>query len=185
MEIKVKINFAEKRKTFILFWNPAISSFKMSDYQGLLDSRWEELNWSVWDYRQAQEDDRFFMVRCGEGNTGICMSGTFSSKPYYGEDWSGKGRDVHYMDLERDVVIHPDYCPILTTAELQTAIPDFDWTGGHSGRLLDEESAKKLERLWSEFLKKNEEMFLVRAARYDSDDVDSDSDEEDEEDEDD
>ena len=175
MEIEVKIEKEEKQNTFILFWNPAISSCKMSDYQKFLDDRWEPMNWSVWDYRQAHIGDRFFMVRCGDGNTGICMSGTFDSKPFYDEDWSGQGRDVHYVDLDYDVAINPAYCPILTTAELQAAIPVFDWTGGHSGRLLDPKSAEKLEDMWNKFLKKNADIFLTRAVRFD---VDDDEDEE-------
>ena len=185
MEIKIKIEKEEKQRTFILFWNPAISSCKMSDYQFLLENRWEPLNWSVWDYRQAKDGDRFFMVRCGDGNTGICMSGTFDSMPFYGEDWSDQGRDnIHYVDLDRDVVINPDYCPILTTAELQAAIPDFDWTGGHSGRLLDPESAEKLEEMWEKFLEKNADIFHVRAIRFEVDeDEDDDFDEEDDDDE--
>ncbi len=44
------------------------------------------LNWSVWGYEEACSSDRFFMVRCGEGKTGICMSGYFASDPYKGED---------------------------------------------------------------------------------------------------
>lgn len=184
MEIEIKIEKEEKRNTFILFWNPAISSCKMADYQKLLDNRWAPMNWSVWDYRQAQVGDRFFMVRCGEGNTGICMSGTLDSMPFYGKDWSGQGRDnIHYIDLDRDVVINPDYCPILTTAELQAAIPDFDWTGGHSGRLLDPKSAEKLEEMWEEFLEKNADIFHARAVRFDVDEDEGDDYDEDDDDE--
>ena len=174
MEITVKIEREKKQNTFILFWNPAISSCKMDDYQKLLENRWEPMNWSVWDYRQALIGDRFFMVRCGNGKTGICMSGTFESRPYYGEDWSGQGRDVHYIDLDRDVVINPDYCPILTTAELQAAIPDFDWTSGHSGRLIDPKSAEKLEEMWEKFLEKNADIFHTRAVRFDVDEDEDD-----------
>lgn len=175
MKIEIKIEKEEKQRTFILFWNPAISSCKMEDYQKLLENRWEPMIWSVWDYRQALIGDRFFMVRCGDGKTGICMSGTFNSMPFYGKDWSGQGRDnIHYIDLDRDVVINPDYCPILTTAELQAAIPDFDWTGGHSGRLLDPKSAEKLEEMWDEFLEKNADIFHTRAVRFDVDEDEDD-----------
>ena len=173
--------------TVILFWNPEISSFKYDDFgYAVRNMNNAPFNWSVWEHEKARKGDSFYLVKCGgESNNGICMSGHFVSDPYLGEDWSGRGREVYYMDMKIDVAINPKYFPVLTTEELQKVFPDFDWTGGHSGRLLDEESAKKLELLWSEFLKKNEEMFLVRAARYGSDDEDSDSDEEDEEDEDD
>ena len=35
------------------------------------------------------------------------MSGEFTSEPYHGEDWSGKGREVFYMDMDIKEMIHP------------------------------------------------------------------------------
>ena len=157
-------------RTYILFWNPEISSFKLDDFQkklGMLE--YLNLNWSVWEYEEACSSDRFFMVRCGKGKTGICMSGYFASDPYEGEDWSGKGRKVYYMDLDPDIMIHPDYRPILTTDELTKAIPEFDWTGGHSGRLLEATLAEKLEAIWKKFLEDNKEMFETRTAQQEID----------------
>ena len=154
--------------TIILFWNPAISSYQLDDFQQELENiEWAGMNWSVWEHEKAHDGDRFFMVRCGEGKTGICMSGHFLSEPYQADDWSGRGRVTFYMDMEADTMIHPDYLPILTTEELQKAIPSFDWTGGHSGRLLEPELAEKLESLWADFLHKHKEMFIKRAARKD------------------
>lgn len=158
--------------TIILFWNPAISSYSLHDFQRELKDVFDcynDMNWSVWEHEKAHAGDRFFMVRCGEGKTGICMSGYFSSKPYKGEDWSGRGRETFYMDLEPDVMIHPEYLPILTTEKLMAEIPSFDWTGGHSGRLLDKKDAEKLENLWSEFVDNNEDIFLPRAVRQEVD----------------
>ncbi len=155
-------------KTFILFWNPAISSYKLDDFQRELEeltNHYNNMNWSVWEYEKACAGDRFFMVRCGNGNTGICMSGYFSSDPYQDEDWSGRGRVTYYMNLEPDVMIHPDHFPILPTSELVRAIPSFDWKGGHSGRLLDENYAEKLEQLWASFLKQHPELFIHHSYR--------------------
>lgn len=155
--------------TIILFWNPAISSYKFDDFQRELEEVSEfddNMNWSVWEHEKAHAGDRFFMVRCGIGNTGICMSGYFSSAPYQGEDWSGKGREIYYMNLEPDVMIHSEYLPILTTKELSEAIPSFDWTGGHSGRLLDKQDAEILENLWENFIDKHKDIFTLRALRH-------------------
>ena len=155
-------------KTFILFWNPRVSSYKFEDLQRELEEMSEyynNMNWSVWEHDKAHAGDRFFMVRCGDGKTGICMSGYFSSEPYKDEDWSGRGRVTYYMDLEPDVMIHPEFLPILTTNELMNEIPTFDWTGGHSGRLLDDAFAEKLESLWKTFVEKNEEKFKIHAFR--------------------
>ena len=145
--------------TIILFWNPVISTYTMERLRADLNVGRHVKDWSVWEHEKAHRSDRFFMVRCGEGKTGICMSGRFCSEPYMGEDWSGKGREVYYMCLMPDVVIEPDLLPILSTEILSREIPSFDWTGGHSGRLLSAEEAEKLEELWTAFLEENSPMF--------------------------
>lgn len=155
----------KKVNTVILFWNPAISSYTLDNYERDIQCVDDTFNWSVWEYEKAYCGDRFFLVRCGEGNTGICMSGKFTSSPYRCNDWSGRGRKVYYMDMLPDVMIHPEYHPILTTEELKKSIPNFDWTGGHSGRIIKPEDAELLEKVWQNFLAKNNEIFRFYALR--------------------
>jgi hypothetical protein len=117
-------------------------------------------NWSVWDWNQIHEGDRFFWVKVGMyGQTGIVASGKITSEPYKDEDWSGKGRETYYVDFLPDVVINPDALPILSCKELANAIPDFEWDKGHSGLVLTDEQAEKLEQVWADFLKKHEAAF--------------------------
>ena len=78
----------------------------------------DDFNWSVWEHGKARNGDKFFMVKVGPGTNGIVMSGEFTSEPYQGEDWSGKGRQVFYMDMELKEMIHPDRCPLFTSEEL-------------------------------------------------------------------
>lgn len=152
-------------KTFILMWNPAISSFKKEEFNEMISAdEYPELNWSVWDWREAEEGDRFFMVRVGEGNTGIVLAGHFESDPWQGEDWSGKGREVYYVDLYMDSIIDSDRAAYITTEQLTDAIPEFDWTGGHSGRLVTPEVALKLEMLWMQYLFTHQDIFDSKAA---------------------
>ena len=149
--------------TVILFWNPAISSYTLERFKNDLANLDDTYDWSVWEHDKAKYGDRFFLVRCGEGNTGICMSGRFSSHPFIGEDWSGRGREVYYMKMLPDYIIDSEVNPILTTKELQKAIPDFNWTGGHSGRILPPEQAVVLEKLWSQYLDKHKDLFKLTA----------------------
>jgi hypothetical protein len=146
--------FDDRQNTFILMWNPAISSVTMenhvNDIPNLLT---EEFNWSVYEYEKAKMGDRFVMIRCGEGRTGIVMSGVFSSNPYEAEDWSGKGRKVFYMDMTPNFIADPERLEnFITTEDLQKAIPDFEWSGGHSGRILTVAQAKKLEEILGGYL---------------------------------
>ncbi len=152
-------------KTFILMWNPAISSFKKEEFNEMISAdEYPELNWAVWDWKEAEEGDRFFMVRVGEGNTGIVLAGHFESDPWKGEDWSGKGREVYYVDLDVDSIIDSDRDAYITTEQLTDAIPEFDWTGGHSGRLVTPEVALKLVMLWMQYLFTHHDIFDDKVA---------------------
>ena len=139
-------------RTFILMWNPDISAMKMLEFEKCIKSPSSTLTWNVWDHELVDYEDRFYMVRVGEGPTGIVMSGEFYGKTEKGEDWSGKGRETYYAELEIESIFHPECEPIITTGRLQEEIPDFDWTGGHSGRVLTDEQAEKLEVLFMEFV---------------------------------
>lgn len=143
------------QKTFILMWNPAISSVTIHNHIDSISmiDEWD-FNWSVYEWQKAHEGDRFFMVRVGDGNTGIVMSGVFSSEPYTDRDWNRlrQSHQIYYMDMIPNYIINPETIPIITTAQLQEAIPDFEWTKGHSGTLLTEEQAQKLEILFADYL---------------------------------
>jgi hypothetical protein len=164
--------------TIILFWNPDISSYSMERHHSLLADDMSELdtfNWSVWEHERAHEGDLFFMVRCKnrpvpgklnrwgkqlwepviDDTTGICMAGEFISEPYCGEDWSGKGRETFYMDMSIRQASDPDKFVILKSADLLEEIPNFDWKGGHSGRLLAQADAARLKKLFEASRKAN------------------------------
>ena len=168
--IEIKIEKDRKQNTVILMWNPSISSYTMDRFESdLLDMAdgWapEDFNWSVWEHDKARNGDKFFMVKVGPGTNGLVMSGEFTSDPYQGEDWSGKGRTVFYIEMEIEEMIHPDRCPLLTSERLAMEIPDFTWTEGHSGRILTAEQADRLAILWDRYLKENSFIFEPRAAK--------------------
>lgn len=140
-------------KTFILEWNPAISNYKDEDFKediGFLE--FGDFNWSVREHESARSGDNFYLVRCGEAPTGIVMKGFFTSAPYRGRDWSGKGREVYYMDMRPTFMVCPDHPRgILSTLVLEEAMPGFEWNGGHSGRLLPEAYRTILDGLWDSY----------------------------------
>lgn len=141
-------------KTFILEWRPSISGYKMEDFiEDLRYLDYGEFNWSVFDWKKAKSGDNFYMIKCSEGCTGIVMKGFFISEPYIADDWSGQQREVHYMDMRPTYMIHPDMCPVITTAQLEKAMPDFKWNGGHSGRELPEDYVRILDGMWEDYLK--------------------------------
>ena len=119
--------------TFLLYWNPFISSYKtdrflqdfafpegkdvLSDEPGW--DRCPDFNWSIFEHEKAHQGDRFIFIKVGsEKPTGIVGVGTFISEPYRDEDWSGQGREIYYMDMEWESVINPTSDKILKTPEL-------------------------------------------------------------------
>jgi hypothetical protein len=142
--------------TYILKWNPAISSYRMIDY--LRDMEWclsggtPYMNWSVWDYQRIKKGDVVYMLKVGEGPTGVIAKGKVKSRAYRGEDWSGKGRTTYYVDFEPTCMISPDCAPILSTSALMESIPDFDWGGGHSGVMLTDVQSTGIDEMWTFFL---------------------------------
>lgn len=145
-----------KQKTFILKWNPEISSVRTDLWHFWKQHQnFVEANWSVWDHKKAQVGDRFFMVKVGNGITGIVMEGSFASNPVLGEDWSGKGRKVYYCDLNINYIMDPESDPIIPTEDLAEAIPCFDWKKGHSGEMLEDADALKLDELFKNYLEDN------------------------------
>jgi len=154
------------RSAVILRWNPAFSSFGT----GSLGYSLGEMNahprghmdWSVFDYKHVRKGDECYLLKVGAGPVGICLYGKILTAPYKGDDWSDKGRRaIRYVDLRPKVCINPLCLPILSTSDLETAIPDFNWRTGHSGECLTPEQSRKLKRLWNFFLAANAE-FLSR-----------------------
>ena len=151
----VRENF---RKTFIMRWNTDISNYKLSEFEDAMEDFFDEgfyYDWSIWDYQKAHIGDHFYMIRTGEGKNGVVMRGTIIGTPYPDEDWSGKGRKVYYIRMSLSNMIHPERTPLLlTTDELTEVIPDFNWKGGHSGEILSDAQADKLEKVWKDYIER-------------------------------
>lgn len=168
--IRIEKDINAPLNTFLLRWNPAISSYTMERFDDDMDfyahnKCWDDndFDWSVYEWEKAEEGDRFFMMRVGEGRTGIFAAGYFTSDPYKSDDWSGKGREVYYMRMCFEAIFHPERTDIITIEELQRELPDINWEKGHSGELLTPNDAARLEQIWEEHLEKHMDDFKPRA----------------------
>lgn len=141
-----------ERKTYLLRWNLAISSFKLDTYREATTQYPDGfgLNWSIYEWQEAKAGDIYYMVRVGDDKAGIVFRGEFRSSPYSGEDWAGKGKPRKYVDITCECCADPDGEPWLSVEELSAAIPEINWGKGHSGELLSTEVADKLEKLWED-----------------------------------
>lgn len=156
--------------TYILFWNPDISSYTMERFQDDFENKECVGNWSFHEHEKVKWKDRFYMVRCGKGKTGIVMYGIILSECYEDDDWSPKKRgNIYYADIESIVTINPESdAQLLTPESLTERLPDFNWFGGHSGRRLSLEYAQKLDKIWAEYLISNPKLFDSGEAFFDS-----------------
>ena len=142
----------KEAKTYLLRWNPTISSFKEADYMECMADKVHgmfRMNWSIRDWDEARRGDMFFMLRSGDDKAGIVFCGQFISDPYPGDDWAGSNKRRMYVDLICMDPVDADKKPALSLEKLSAAIPDFDWSNGHSGVLLPGDVAEKLLELWN------------------------------------
>ncbi len=148
--------------TVIFKWNPAISSNGMYAFLTEILEEDHTGDWSVRDHDRIRAGDICYMLKVGQGQNGLVMRGTITGAPVADGDWSGRGRVVDYCDYEAEIRINPDTFALLTSERLRDAIPDFDWFGGHSGVVLDEGQAAKLEALWQQYLQDMLDEFASR-----------------------
>ena len=132
-------------KTYIMRWNPEISSSKIEKFREALN-KWPmgfQGNWSIYEWEKAEHGDEYYMIRVGNGPNGVVFVGQFLSDPYEDDDWDGTDKKRHYVDISIEHPCDPDY-PYITIEQLSALIPEIDWSRGHSGQLLTDEQAKKL-----------------------------------------
>ena len=140
----------EEPKTYLMRWNPSISSFREKDYEKCVENMVHgmfRMNWSIYEWEEARIGDLFYMMRVGDDKAGVVFSGQFISDPYPADDWAGTTKRRMYVDMICTNPVEPGAKPRISLEKLQKAIPDFEWSKGHSGALLSEEVATKLENL--------------------------------------
>ncbi len=137
-------------KTYLLRWNPAISSFKLDDYRKATTECPDGFgfDWSIYEWDDAHENDRYYMLRTGDENAGIVWRGIFTSEPYEDEDWARQGKRRYYMEMDCYDCIPANQKPPIDIELLEKEIPEINWRKGYSGQLLTKEITDKLNKLW-------------------------------------
>ena len=135
--------------TFILRWNPNISSYTMEKHLDIVShiNNGEfppDFDWSVWDWQRVKIGDVFVMLQVGTDNDGIAMVGRFSSKAHEDDSWREDGSKIHYAtmavldawDLTKETT--------LAASQFERLFKQIDWHSGHSGTWLRRRVAKNL-----------------------------------------
>lgn len=140
----------ENPKKYLMRWNPSVSSFTEQDFKECLSKMVHgmfRMNWSIYEWEEARRGDMFYMMRVGDDMAGIVFSGQFISDPYPSDDWAGSTRRRMYVDMVCLNSVEPGEKAHVSLEELQNAIPEFEWSKGHSGVLLSGDVVEKLVEL--------------------------------------
>jgi hypothetical protein len=140
-------------KTYLMRWNPSISSFTEKDYEACVANVQDGMffmNWSIREWEEARRGDFFYMMRVGDDKAGIVFNGQFISDPYPGDDWAGSTKRRMYVDIVCTNPVKPGEVPLVSLNMLQKTIPSIEWGRGSSGILLPEEVKDALDDLWNE-----------------------------------
>jgi len=145
----------EEPKTYLLRWNPSVSSFTEKDFEECVGNMLHgmfRMNWSIHEWEEARRGDWFYMMRTGDDKVGIVFCGQFVSDPYPADDWAGSTKRRMYVDLVCMNPVEPGAKPDVSLERLQKEISAFEWAKGHSGVLLPADVVEKLDKLWDEDL---------------------------------
>jgi|GEM_PF-5930898 hypothetical protein len=133
--------------TFILRWNPAISSYKMEEHKKVCSQIANEptfYNWSVREWQDLHAGDAFVLLQVGTDNDGIAMIGKFISEAYEEDSWRNDGTKIHYADMQIFYACDLNEKKSFRATYFEKTFPGIKWHGGHSGEKLSEQDSEKL-----------------------------------------
>jgi hypothetical protein len=140
--------------TFLFVWNPAKwpwpeireDIYRLKKGEKLIES------WNCVSHKKVKPGDRAFISRVGSEPRGLFASGYIDSLPFLAK--SRKGKAIHHVCINFDVLIDPDQDPILTTDLLNIGTLSKQlWTPQSSGITIKPELTGELGALWQDFLK--------------------------------
>ena len=133
--------------TFILRWNPAVSSYKMEDHKENCERIKREpvfYNWSVREWQNLNAGDAFVLLQVGTDNDGIAMIVKFISNAYESDSWRKDGTKIHYADIQIFYACDLSEKRSFNAKYFENKFPNIKWHGGHSGEKISEQDSEKL-----------------------------------------
>jgi len=142
--------------TYLITWNPAskpwpeLPRLVEETVRGLLADEW----WNVAN-QSIVAGNRVFLLKQGDGPIGIMGAGRARSdssqkRRHYKEEQAAKGDQVHYIDIDWEVILDPDREPLLSESEIRTeGLPERLWNARNSGNSIPSLVAARLENVWA------------------------------------
>lgn len=145
--------------TYILRWNPAVSSYKKESHLDLISQLKEgriptQFDWSVREWKNLKKNDFFILQQVGTENDGIAMIGKFAGECEEGDSWRRDGTRIHYAFLWIMDAFDCYKENVLPANRYEKLFPKIKWHGGSSGVLVEEKTAEKLvEQIKADLIK--------------------------------
>ena len=135
--------------TFILRWNPNISSYKMETHLEVISHvrKMEfpnKFDWSIYDWHKAKDGDMVILLQVGTDDDGIAMIGKIVGEPVADESWRKDGSKVHYIYIEIFDAFNPAEQKEFRAENFENEFDKIKWHKGHSGELIDQAIANRL-----------------------------------------
>ncbi len=135
-------------KTFILRWNPNISSYTLKnqkkDIKAILKGKLSSMDWSVREWEKIEVNDFWILQTVGTDYDGIAAFGTFTGRTTEAESWRHDGTKVHYAQMIVWAIIDRNISKKFAASEMENLCPKIDWHGGHSGIVVSAEEGEKI-----------------------------------------
>lgn len=161
-------------KTLLLFWDPLSSHYSMGDFEDDLKEisftyDMDPLLWGINNPKDIEQGIEFLIVKIGEGNCGIVMSGLVLSDSHYDEHNKRYCRRNYKTDCDVTLGIsemyHPVRSEIITLEQLKAAFPDVPLDGSCNEFILDEGQSRLLSELKARFISDHPDIFEPKAGK--------------------
>lgn len=140
------------QNAYLLAWNP--KKWDWSNLEQMVEMvRWDgkaSMAWSCGHVQSIKPGDRVFLVRLGNVlDKGLMGSGVVTSRPYKDRHFSKPEAYANYVQVEFDVLINPEFDPILSLDLLKIGdLGKQQWTPQTSGISIRSDLLPGLEALW-------------------------------------
>ena len=151
-------NISSMQNSYLFVWNPKNWSWSNleEDISQLKINGKVITSWSCISHKSIRIGDRVFIIVLGQEPKGIFASGKVISNPFLSPHWSNENKDIYRVSIELEILLNPSSEPILTFEYLNSeALSKQNWLSQASGISIRKDIAEELEKVWFEFLQKN------------------------------
>lgn len=109
-------------------------------------------------HKDITTGNRVFLLKQGQGKTGIMAAGRVTSEPFFDDHWHERARvgaQARYVHVEFERILNPTTERLLSVADRKEHLATLYLDTRFSGRHIPDDAAEELEKLWSQHLERH------------------------------